>query len=145
MVRVARPVRDLNFQFDFTAEQSDCERSEPLPQSPRSGFIPLCPQCNIQIESSLQEKAAIRIAFSEVVFLAAQLKGSMSSVRARLSASQGIDEVPHFVVEISRVAQRLCDLGACNVPKAATQAMDRDFQRAFAETKLGSSVGLWGA
>jgi hypothetical protein len=74
-----------------------------------------------------------------------ELKEFDESVRARLSASESIDEVPHFVVEISRVVQRLCDLGAGNFPKAATQAMDGDFQRAFTETELGGSVSLRGA
>ena len=69
----------------------------------------------------------------------------MSSVGARPSASEGIDEVPHFVIEIAGVMQRLPDFSAGDVAEAAAQSMNCHFERAFAEIELRSRVGLRGA
>ena len=71
--------------------------------------------------------------------------GVVGSVSVPLSAGEGLDEMPHLVVEIGRVVQRLRDLGAGDVAEAAAQTMNRHFQRAFAETELGGRVGLRGA
>jgi len=48
--------------------------------------------------------------------------------------------VPHFVIEISRVGERLCELGAGDVPNAGRKWWIATFSAAFAETELRENI-----